>query len=100
MKEIEKHIQQIISICEALGIKSLHAFGSVVSQRFSSESDIDLVVDIDERDPLVYSSKYFELKFGLEEVFKRKIDLLESKAIKNKHLKIEIDRTKLQIYGE
>jgi hypothetical protein len=100
MDEINKHIDQIKELCDSNGVKSLFAFGSVLKNSLRPDSDIDLVVDIDDQDPLSYSDKYFDLKFNLEKIFDRKIDLLELKAIKNRFLKKEIDRTKLQIYGE
>lgn len=82
MKEINKHIDQIKKLCDTNKVKSLFAFGSVVSDNLRPESDIDFVVDIDDEDPLSYSDKYFDLKFNLEKIFNRKIDLLELKAIK------------------
>ena len=100
MEEINKHIKQIKKLCDANGVKSLFAFGSVLKNQLRPDSDIDLIVDIDDQDPLSYSDKYFDLKFNLEKIFDRKIDLLELKAIRNRFLKKEIDRTKLQIYGE
>ncbi|WP_445738609.1 nucleotidyltransferase family protein [Mariniflexile sp.] len=98
MEEINKHIEQIKKLCEANGVKSLFAFGSVLNNKLLPNSDIDLLVDIDDQDPLTYSDKYFDLKFNLEKIFDRKIDLLELRALKNRFLKKEIDRTKLQIY--
>ncbi len=100
MKEINKHIDQIKKLCDTNKVKSLFAFGSVVSDNLRPESDIDFVVDIDDEDPLSYSDKYFDLKFNLEKIFNRKIDLLELKAIKNKFLIQDIDHTKLRVYGE
>jgi len=99
MKIINQHIDQIIQLCEINKVRALFAFGSVTSDRFKQDSDIDLLVDIDEKDPILYSDKYFNLKFQLEEILKRQIDLLEQKAIRNRFLKNEIDRTKVQIYG-
>jgi len=66
----------------------------------SNVSVVDLIVDIDDKDLLSYTDKYFDLKFNLEKIFDRKIDLLEVKTIKNRFPKNEIDRTKLLIYGE
>ena len=100
MKEINKHIEQIKILCDTNKVKSLFAFGSVINNNLRGDSDIDLLVDIDDKDPLSYSDKYFDLKFNLQKIFNRKIDLLESKAIKNKFLKKEIDQTKFQIYGK
>ncbi|HPM90546.1 MAG TPA: nucleotidyltransferase domain-containing protein [Tenuifilaceae bacterium] len=97
---ISLHIDQIKRLCELNKVRALFAFGSVTTEKFSADSDIDFVVDIDENDPISYSDKYFNLKFQLEEILKRQIDLLEQKAIRNKYLKSEIERTKVQIYGK
>lgn len=100
MKVINQHIEQIVKLCELNKVRALFAFGSVTTDKFRADSDIDLVVDIDDSDPISYSDKYFNIKFQLEEIFKRQIDLLEQKAIRNRFLKSEIDRTKVQIYGK
>ncbi len=87
MKEITDNITQITKLCDEHRVKSLFAFGSVLSADFKPESDIDLIIDIDSQDPIDYSDNYFALKFQLEDIFKRPIDLLENKAIKNPYLK-------------
>lgn len=99
MKELKEHIDQIKALCKAHHVKSLFAFGSVVSGKLKTESDIDLVVDIDSQDPIDYSDNYFALKFQLEDIFKRHVDLLEARALKNPFLKKQIDNTKVLIYG-
>jgi predicted nucleotidyltransferase len=100
MKEINTHIDQIKKLCDSNKVKALFAFGSVTTDKFNLDSDIDLVVDIDETDPINYSDYYFSLKLQLENLFRRHIDLLEQKAIKNPYLKKEIDQTKVLIYGK
>jgi predicted nucleotidyltransferase len=71
----------------------------VLTGDFNPESDIDLIVDIDENDPVTYSDSYFNLKFQLEKLLQRRIDLLEQNAIKNIYLKEQIDQTKVLLYG-
>ena len=100
MNIISQHIDQIKVLCEVNSVRSLFSFGSVNTDRFNDESDIDLVVDIDDNDPVSYAEKYFNLKFNLEALLKRQIDLLEQKAIRNRFLKMEIDRTKVFVYGK
>lgn len=100
MQEIRKHIDRISQVCDANKVKSLFAFGSAVSGHLHSDSDIDLVVDIDVSDPLAYSDYYFKVKFELEELFKRRVDLLEHKAIRNPYLRQQIDRSKVLLYGK
>ena len=99
MRILNQHINQINELCELNTVRALFAFGSVTNENFNSDSDIDLVVDIDDNDPISYSDKYFNLKFQLEDILKREIDLLEQKSIRNQFLKSEIERTKIQIYG-
>lgn len=99
MKEISKHIDQIKRLCSLYKVKSLFAFGSVTTNKFRPDSDIDLVVDIEEKDPLSYSDSYFNFKFQLEQLLQRQIDLLEQKSIRNPYLKEQIDKTKVLIYG-
>ena len=99
MKELKDHIEQIKQLCNAYHVKSLFAFGSVVSDKLKSTSDIDLIVDIDSKDPIDYSDNYFALKFQLENILKRPVDLLEYKAVKNPFLKKQIDSTKVLVYG-
>jgi hypothetical protein len=98
VKVLKEHIEQIRQLCDTYQVRSLFAFGSVVSDKLKSESDIDLIVDIDSKDPLDYSDNYFALKFQLEDILKRPVDLLEDKAIKNPFLKKQIDNTKVIIY--
>jgi predicted nucleotidyltransferase len=99
VKELKDHIEQIRLLCNAYQVKSLFAFGSVVSGKLNAESDIDLIVDIDSKDPIDYSDNYFALKFQLEDILKRPIDLLEEKAIKNPYFKKSVDDTKVLVYG-
>ncbi len=98
--KIEKiKIEQIQELCKTNKVKTLFAFGSVVREDFNENSDVDLVVDIDEKDPFKYADIYFNLKSKLEDILKRHVDLLEERAIKNKFFKIELDNTKVMIYG-
>lgn len=99
MKELGNYIEQIRKLCESSKVKSLFAFGSVLREDFKAESDLDFVVDIDEKDPVLYADNYFNLKFQLEKLFQRKVDLLEEKAIKNPYIKKQIDQSKVLIYG-
>jgi predicted nucleotidyltransferase len=99
MKELSKHLEQIRRLCSLYKVKALFAFGSVTTDNFRTDSDIDLIVEIDEKDPISYSESYFNFKFQLEQLLQRQIDLLEQKAIKNPYLKEQIEKTKVLIYG-
>ena len=96
---LEKYIGEIRLLCQKNRVKSLYVFGSVLTDKFTDKSDIDLIVDIDSIDPLEYSDFYFNLKFALEELLRREIDLLESRALKNPYLIDNINRSKTLLYA-
>ena len=95
----DKNIERIKQLCKEYRVKNFSVFGSVLSDNFSSVSDIDFVVDFDEKDPIKYTELYFQLKDKLEQLFKRQIDLIEERGIKNSFLRREIDGSKVVIYG-
>jgi len=99
MNILSIYLNDVKQLCDSYRVRSLFAFGSVTTERFNANSDIDFIVDIADDDPLSYSDKYFDLKSRLEELFKRKIDLLEHKTIINPYLKARIDQTKVLVYG-
>ena len=95
---LDSFTDQITRLCENHKVRNLFAFGSVLSDTFSENSDIDLVVDFQTADPLDYAESYFALKFSLQELLERPIDLLEQKAIQNKYLLQSINKSKRLIY--
>ncbi|WP_264537167.1 nucleotidyltransferase family protein [Flavobacterium sp. N1736] len=99
MNFLENHLSDISKLCKSHKVKALYAFGSVLTEKFDDKSDIDLVVDFQTLDVLDYADNYFDLKFSLEEVLKRPIDLLEEKAIKNPYFKQNLDKQRQLIYG-
>jgi predicted nucleotidyltransferase len=97
---LDKYKNEINSLCLQNKVKSLYVFGSVLTDRFNEQSDIDLIVDIDSNDPFDYADSYFNLKFALQDLFHRPIDLLENKAIKNLYVRQNIDHSKSLIYAK
>ena len=96
---LDGYMNTLTQLCVTNKVKSLYAFGSVLTSRFDSNSDIDLIVDIDSVNPLEYADCYFNLKFALQDLFNRPIDLLENKAVRNIYLRREIDNAKQLIYA-
>ena len=99
MSFLENHITDISKLCKSHRVKSLYAFGSVLTDRFSDKSDVDLVVEFQPIDLLEYSDNYFDLKFSLQDILKRPIDLLEERAIKNPYFRQSLDKQRKLIYG-
>jgi len=97
---LDNYNNSLRNLCQQNKVKSLYVFGSVLTDRFNDKSDIDLVVDIDSNDPFEYADSYFNLKFALQDLLKRPIDLLENKTIKNPFIRNNIDSSKFLIYAK
>lgn len=95
---LDNYNSQIKRLCKRHEVKLLFAFGSVLTDKFKTDSDIDLLVDISTADPIDYAENYFDLKFGLEDLLKRPIDLLEQKGLKNSYLIQSINKNKRILY--
>ncbi len=97
--EISKNPSVFKALCENHKVDCMYAFGSSVSDKFDNQrSDVDLVVEIDEPDPLERGEKLISLWDKLENFFNRKVDLLTESSIKNPYLRKSIDSTKVLIY--
>ncbi|GJM33642.1 MAG: hypothetical protein DHS20C18_26430 [Saprospiraceae bacterium] len=99
MNLLNVHRKELTEACIHAKVEELYAFGSILTDKFTEESDIDFIVSIKSEDPIEYGEHYFELKFKLEEIFNRKIDLLEQKAIRNELFRDLIDQKKMLVYA-
>ena len=99
MKLIRRNMAQIIALCEKHKVKELCVFGSILTDRFGKDSDIDFTVVFEKSAVVDYFTNYFDFKFALEDLLRRDIDLIEYEAIRNPLFKEEVDQTKQAIYG-
>jgi predicted nucleotidyltransferase len=75
-KEIEGNLEKI----NAYGVKRIGVFGSYGRGEHKTESDVDILVEF-EKDQKTFDN-YTDLKFLLEDLFQRKVDLVIVEAIK------------------
>ena len=86
--------QLVIPIFEKYGVSRASLFGSVVRGEDTEKSDIDILVDVPNGTTLF---DMVGIKLDLEEKLKKKVDLVEYKAIKPA-LKDNILSSQLPIY--
>jgi predicted nucleotidyltransferase len=96
---LDKHINDIKKLCLTHNVRQLYAFGSVLTNKFTNDSDIDLIVDFEPIDLSQYADNYYDFKFSLENVLQKRVDLLEDKAIKNPYFREAVDKQRQLIYG-
>lgn len=99
MTQLENHIKEIKELCLKHKVKYLYAFGSILTDKFSNDSDVDLVVEFEPIPIPMYAENYYDLKGSLENVLDRPVDLLEEKAIKNPYFRQNLNRQRQLIYG-
>ena len=99
MNTIEKYSSEIKNLCLMYKVNKLYVFGSVLTDKFNAESDIDLIVDFKPIDLLDYADNYFDLKFSLQDLLKHPVDLLEEKALKNPYFIESINQKKQLVHG-
>ena len=101
MKLIELNLQRIIDLCRKHKVKTLAVFGSILTDRFNDDSDVDLleIFDTTDHEKWDYVTNYFDFQEALEKIFGRKVDLVVEKGLKNKYFIANVNRTKQMIYG-
>jgi predicted nucleotidyltransferase len=72
----------------------------VLTNKFNEKSDIDLIVAFDKQKIADYFNNFFDFKYSLEDIFKRKVDLFEERPIQNQYFRESIENSKQLIYGQ
>lgn len=99
MNIVEKNINKLIDLCKLHKVRELYIFGSVLTDKFSDNSDIDMLVQFENVDILEYFDNYMDFKEKLENLLGRPVDLLENQAIRNPVFRKVVDRNKKLVYG-
>lgn len=97
------NIDKITELCKKYRVKTLSVFGSILTDRFNDDSDVDLLVNFEsyDRDSIEfdYFRNYWDLQNSLEHIFKRKVDLIEDGDHLNPYFRYCINKKKQIIYG-
>lgn len=87
LAEHKAHLSQLF------GVRSLALFGSTVRGTASAQSDVDVLVSFD--GPAT-SHRYFGVKFYLEDLLRRSVDLVTDKAVRVE-LRTHIEREAVHV---
>ncbi len=91
---------QLMDLCRRHHVKTLEVFGSAADGSFDAEqSDLDFLVDFVPMPPSAHARAYFGLWFGLEDLFGRKVDLVEAPAVTNPFFLKSISQTRRVLYA-
>ena len=104
---IESNIEAIQKLCVEHHIKKLYAFGSVVTEDFRPDSDVDFLYEMDyagfdfddlDKNPYDPFLVFFDLKEKLEKLLSKKVDLIPNQEFRNRYFNEAVAKTKIPLY--
>ena len=95
---ISNDLDSIAEICERYGVGNVYAFGSVFTDRFTEDSDVDELVNFKDIPILEKGENCWLLEEALERLLSREIGLLTETSLSNPYFIKVMNRTKTLIY--
>lgn len=89
----------IEALCRQLNIRRLDVFGSAVTDDFDTDSsDVDVLVEFDTSAP-GSPDTYMQLKWGLEGILDRSVDVVVATAIRNPYVRAHVMETRELLFA-
>jgi predicted nucleotidyltransferase len=100
IREVEEQAKTIEELCRRFHVRRLELFGSGASGGFSPQSsDLDFLVEFKTLQPGEYADAYFGLLEELQRLFRRRVDLVVARSVRNPYLLESIERSKPLLYA-
>ncbi|MEZ4829295.1 MAG: nucleotidyltransferase domain-containing protein [Bacteroidia bacterium] len=99
---IKQHLSAIRQLCVRHQVKRLWVFGSVLTDDFSADSDIDFLYEFDEAN-LTHEAELDNLLAmiaGLQRLLGRPVDFVWYGGLSNPYFKAEVDAQKWLVYEQ
>lgn len=97
---IEDKREDLNRLCGRYRVHRLDLFGSAADGSFDPEnSDLDFLVEFLPLRPGEHADAYFGLLDALETLFKRRVDLVMTRAIRNPYFLEAVNRRRVLLYA-
>lgn len=97
---IDEQMSRVEALCRRHHVQRLEVFGSAADGMFdAARSDIDFLVEFFPLNPGEHYEAYFGLWEGLRELFRRKVDLVESQAMRNPYFIRRVNESRKIVYA-
>lgn len=83
---------QIAEFCRRWHIAEFALFGSVLRDDFCPDSDVDVLLTFDSQHPMSWDNR-LKIQAEIEQLFRRNVDLVNKKYLKNPYRRHKILRT-------
>jgi len=98
---LQQKLPEVQRLFKEHKIKRAYAFGSVVTDKFNDESDVDFLISFEDNlDPLVSGENYWSLLETFQDLFKRDVDLVTERSLRNPYFIERLNETKQLIYEQ
>ncbi|MGA0558426.1 nucleotidyltransferase family protein [Larkinella sp. VNQ87] len=96
---LQDKLPQVIALLQAHRVKRAYAFGSVCTDRFDHQSDVDLLVDFGIDEPFDgYADNFWNLEEELRGLLNRPVDLVPQHTLRNPYFIASVNRTRIPLY--
>ena len=96
---VTDRMDELKQLCKDYNVKSMYVFGSVCTEVFHENSDIDFLIAFENLSIEQYTDNYFDLHYKLQDLFGRNIDLLTDQSLSNPYFIKSLEQTKHLIYA-
>jgi hypothetical protein len=92
-------LPEVREILQTHHVKQAYFFGSVCTDKFNENSDIDMLIGFGDSFYFEgYAENFWDMEEKLENLFQRKIDLVPIHTLKNPYFIKSVNQTKVPIY--
>jgi hypothetical protein len=96
--KIEVQTEKIYAFCSKWRVRELSLFGSVLSEDFRPDSDVDVLISVED-DALWSAFDLVDMVAELKDIFGREVDLLEKEALRNPYRRHSILSNREVLYA-
>ncbi len=97
---IEDNRTELDQLCQRFHVRRLEVFGSAADGSFDPQtSDLDFLVEFLPLQSGEHFDAYFGLLEALRDLFQRKIDLVETNAMRNPYFIRRVNQSRTSIYA-
>ncbi len=99
--EFQTKLPVVTKLLSESKVRNAYVFGSVLTERFNEESDIDILINFEKGiDPLVEGRIWWNLHDSLRDIFNRDVDILVEENLRNPYFIEELNEKKQLIYAK
>jgi uncharacterized protein len=98
--EFQTKLPVVTKLLSESKIRNAYVFGSVLTDKFNEQSDIDLLINFEEGlEPLVEGALWWNLHDTLRDIFNREVDILIEDSLRNPYFIEDLNEKKQLIYA-